>query len=249
MKIAIRMDDITPDMNWENFLKLKEIFDKYNVKPLLGVVPDCQDEMLHCEDAKEDFWEYLKGLQQEGWVLAQHGCYHQYTTKKGGLFPLNCFSEYAGVPYEKQKEQIAHGRNCLLEKGIHADIFMAPGHTYDRNTLKTLREYGFTHVTDGFGKKPYLRDGLVFLPIAEKKSAVFGEEEGYTTLVIHANGMKESEIQWYDEMIGKHTEKFIPYGEYLSVPAEKRGCSGHLTEYWKATAKRLMVKLLSLRNR
>lgn len=243
------MDDITPDMNWENFLKLKEIFDKYNVKPLLGVVPDCQDEMLHCEDAKEDFWEYLKGLQQEGWVLAQHGCYHQYTTKKGGLFPLNCFSEYAGVPYEKQKEQIAHGRNCLLEKGIHADIFMAPGHTYDRNTLKALRECGFTHVTDGFGKKPYLRDGLAFLPIAEKKSAVFGEEEGYTTLVIHANGMKESEIQWYDEMIRKYTEKFILYGEYLSAPAEKRGWSGHLTEYWKATAKRLMVKLLSLRKR
>ena len=34
MKIAIRMDDITPDMNWENFLKLKEIFDKYFLRKL-----------------------------------------------------------------------------------------------------------------------------------------------------------------------------------------------------------------------
>ena len=241
------MDDITPDMNWENFLKLKEIFDKYNVKPLLGVVPDCQDDMLHCEEAKEDFWEYLKGLQQEGWVLAQHGCYHQYTTKCGGCFPLNRFSEYAGVPYEQQKEQLAYGRKKLQEKGIFADVFMAPGHTYDRNTLKALRECGFTHVTDGFGKKPYLRDGLVFLPIAEKKSAVFGEVEGYTTLVIHANGMKGSEIRWYDEMIGKYTEKLIPYGEYLKAPVEKRGWFGHLTEYCKATAKRVMVKVLLMR--
>lgn len=246
MKITIRMDDITADMNWVNFLKLKEIFDRYGIKPLLGVVPDCQDELLHCCESREDFWGLLKELQRDGWVLAQHGCYHQYTTKKGGLFPLNCFSEYAGVPYEKQKEQIAHGRRLLLEKGIRADIFMAPGHTYDKNTLKALKECGFTHVTDGFGKAPYIREGLTFLPIAEKKSACFESGEGYTTLVIHANGMKESEIRWYEEMISAHQEKFIPYGEYLAVPAEKRGAAGNLTEYWKATAKRIMVKLLSV---
>ncbi|WP_419041292.1 DUF2334 domain-containing protein, partial [Eisenbergiella tayi] len=39
MKIAIRMDDITPDMNWDNFLALKALFDKYHICPLIGVVP------------------------------------------------------------------------------------------------------------------------------------------------------------------------------------------------------------------
>lgn len=243
------MDDITPDMNWKNFLRLKEIFDQYQIKPLLGVVPDCKDQKLHCCEAREGFWEYLKELQQDGWVLAQHGCYHQYTTQKGGLFPLNCFSEYAGVPYEQQKEQIAYGRKCLQEKGIQADIFMAPGHTYDKNTLKALKECGFTHVTDGFGKIPYLRQGLTFLPIAEKKSKVFGEAEGYTTLVIHANVMKDSEIQWYEDMISRYSDCFISYGEYLKVPSRKRGLAGHISEYGKAAAKRIMVKILSLRNR
>ena len=28
MKIALRMDDITADMNWDNFFRLKELFDK-----------------------------------------------------------------------------------------------------------------------------------------------------------------------------------------------------------------------------
>ena len=40
MKIAVRMDDITPDMDWEKFEAFKTILDKYNIKPLLGIVPD-----------------------------------------------------------------------------------------------------------------------------------------------------------------------------------------------------------------
>ena len=39
MKIAIRMDDITPDMDWAKFLRFKELCDLYQVKPLIGVVP------------------------------------------------------------------------------------------------------------------------------------------------------------------------------------------------------------------
>ena len=33
MKIALRMDDITADMNWDNFFRLKELFDKAGVRP------------------------------------------------------------------------------------------------------------------------------------------------------------------------------------------------------------------------
>ena len=50
----------------------------------------------------EDFWEYLGKLRGQGWVIAQHGQYHRYTTQKG-MLSLNRFSEYAGVPYENRK--------------------------------------------------------------------------------------------------------------------------------------------------
>lgn len=245
MKIALRMDDITADMNWDNFLRLKEIFDKHGIKPLLGVVPDCQDASLSCGEVRADFWEYLRQLQKEGWVLAQHGCYHQYTTKKGGIFPLNCFSEYAGVPFAEQRARIFHGKETLREKGIGTDIFMAPGHTFDRNTLRALKECGFSYMTDGFGRRPYMREGMVFLPIAAKKAACFGPGEGYTTLVLHANGMSEQEIGWYERMLAEQREKFISYGELLSVPAVKRSFAGNLAEYMQATGKRILVKLLS----
>ena len=59
MKIALRMDDITADMNWDNFFRLKELFDKAGVRPLLGVVPDNRDASLSCMKERADFWELL----------------------------------------------------------------------------------------------------------------------------------------------------------------------------------------------
>lgn len=245
MKIAIRMDDITADMNWKNFLALKELFDRHGICPLIGVVPDNRDENLRMDPPREDFWEYLGELRRQGWVIAQHGQYHQYTTQKGGCFPLNRFSEYAGVPYEKQKSMIEEGKKILEEKGIRTDIFMAPGHTFDRNTLKALKECGFRYLTDGFGKLPYSREGLTFLPISARKKDCFKDREGYTTLVIHANGMSEEEIGWYERMLAEHPDQFISYGQLLTLPVTNRGFAGNLAEYIQASCKRILVKLLS----
>ena len=46
MKIAVRLDDITPDMDWQRFYAFKALLDKYQVKPLIGIVPDNRDENL-----------------------------------------------------------------------------------------------------------------------------------------------------------------------------------------------------------
>ena len=46
MKIAVRMDDIAPGMDWKKFNDFKELLDEYGIKPLIGVVPDNQDDNL-----------------------------------------------------------------------------------------------------------------------------------------------------------------------------------------------------------
>ena len=147
MKITIRMDDITPDMDWAKFLRFKELCDLYQVKPLIGVVPANQDTMLHIEKPRIDYWEYLHTLQSEGWCIAQHGCTHIYNTHKKGCFPLNALSEYAGNSYEEQYASLEKGQKILKGHQIDTDIFMAPAHSYDYNTLKALRELGFTKIT------------------------------------------------------------------------------------------------------
>ena len=40
MKIAFRMDDITPDMDWKSFEAFEQLFERYGCYPLLGIVPD-----------------------------------------------------------------------------------------------------------------------------------------------------------------------------------------------------------------
>ena len=37
--LLIRMDDICENMNWELMEKCELLFDKYKIKPLLGVIP------------------------------------------------------------------------------------------------------------------------------------------------------------------------------------------------------------------
>ena len=37
--ILIRLDDIAENMNWDLMEKLELLFEKYGIKPILGVIP------------------------------------------------------------------------------------------------------------------------------------------------------------------------------------------------------------------
>lgn len=245
MKIAVRLDDITPDMDWGRFLRFKALLDKYQVKPLIGVVPDNKDDNLKGtrEGAPADFWAYIKQLQEDGWVVAMHGYRHIYTTDEGGMFPLNNFSEFAGVPYEEQEKMLAEGKRMLSQKGIETDIFMAPAHSYDRNTLKALKKIGFQALTDGFGNAPYQWKGLTFYPISFRLSDTLKKKSGFSTMVIHTGTIRESEWEGYENYFKRNDVSWISYGEYLKQPAKVRGVFGRVTELLMAKLKYLLVKL------
>lgn len=246
MKITIRMDDITPDMDWESFEAFERMFQKYGIRPLLGIVPDNCDPKLSVNAPRADFWEKMQALQKEGWSLAMHGCHHVYRTKKGGQFPLNPQSEFAGKGKEEQRKLLADGQRILKEHGICTDIFMAPGHTFDKHTVQALTELGFLYVTDGFGKKPYVRHGMTFLPIAFLRKFAFSKKEGITTIVIHANHSTKEELERYDRMLAANRDSFVPYSEFFSYDAKRQGWFARAAEYmmalskqWAARGKRL----------
>lgn len=247
MKIAIRMDDITPDMDWANFMRFKELCDKYQIKPLLGIVPDNKDENLRIYDPKDapvkDFWLYMQELGRAGWPIAQHGVYHIYTTSKMGCFPLNRLSEFAGISYNQQYELLRAGRNSLRLHGISTDIFMAPAHSFDRNTLKALKKLGFHSITDGFGALPYSRHGITFYPIAFRQEGALKRKQGYTTFVVHTNTMKEKDFRRYENLFAQYKDRLISYTELLNITPQKRGLAGSLGEYIVALMKFMLVSL------
>lgn len=191
VQCMIRLDDITPDMNWEKFYRAKSIFDQYHICPLLGVVPDNQDATLHKEEGRADFWGIIHGLQDDGWKIAQHGTFHCYETEDSGLLGINPFSEFAGLSYEKQIEKLQNGKKILETNGITTDIFMAPGHTYDKITLKALKKCGFKVITDGLYPKPYYMDGLLCIPCRLRE---FKKPSGIDTVCLHTNLMSDQDM-------------------------------------------------------
>lgn len=247
MKIAVRLDDITPDMDWDKFLKFKEILEKYQIKPLIGVVPDNKDDNLikkpKSNQAPADFWGYIKELRKEGWVIAMHGYQHIYTTSKSGMFPLNNFSELAGISYEKQKQMLGAGKAVLKENGIETDIFMAPAHSYDRNTLRALKEAGFLKITDGFGNEPYLWKGLTFYPISFRLGSTLKKDKGYSTMVVHTDTVSDEEMCKYENYFKRKEVQWISYQEYLEQPAVKRRLPGKWLEWFMAKGKYLIGRI------
>ena len=77
----IRLDDITPDMNMERFHRVKEVLDKYQICPLIGVVPQNRDETLHKTENNAEFWKKkiednisrdqkkTEALEEQGWKV------------------------------------------------------------------------------------------------------------------------------------------------------------------------------------
>lgn len=241
MKTAIRMDDITPDMDFAKFDKVKTILDEAGLAPLIGVVPFNKDEKLAVDNPQEDFGDFLKTLSDRGWVIALHGYNHLYKTNNKGIFPINEFSEYAGVSYDKQNQMIAQGIEKLNEWGVKPVAFMAPGHTFDRNTMKALKANGITRITDGFGNRPYIREGITFYPISKKRSECIGNRDGYSTYVLHTNTMSDEAIDAFGKLIVENRESFISYNEYMEADAVKRSALGNIKEYSLALAKHYLV--------
>ena len=230
MQCMIRMDDITADMNWDKFNQIREIFETYQIFPLLGVVPDNQDAKLSIQDKKEDLWDIIRSLQKQGWSIAQHGTHHKYVTDDCGMLGLKDSSEFAGLSYEEQYTKIEAGK-CILEAhGIHSDIFMAPGHTYDRNTVKALYNLGFRTVTDGLYTRPYYFEKILFVPCRLQE---YRNIKGIDTICLHSNLMTDAEIKELEMFCKKNQKYIIPFRtDAVESYAVKRMWFVTLCEKW-----------------
>lgn len=52
-----RLDDACPTLEKEKWSKVEEVFDKHDVKPMVGIVPNCKDDNLMKDDDDPHFWE------------------------------------------------------------------------------------------------------------------------------------------------------------------------------------------------
>ena len=217
-KILLRFDDICPTMNWGQWERAKQMMDKVEVTALLGVVPDCTDPDLKIDTPRPDFWEYIRELQNQGYAIAMHGYHHQFEIKADGLVTKNKISEFAGLPYERQLEKIQKGKEVLNSHDIVTDVFFAPAHSYDDNTLRALAACGFKYVSDGLSSKPYMRQGIKLLPCRSGGIPRMEKKSGFVTAVMHAHEWvreeKRGEFLKFEGLLRDYRDEIVGFEEF-----------------------------------
>lgn len=194
----LRIDDVCETMKHSSFERIRIACEKYSITPILGIVPDNKDPNLCVDEPSRDFWQGMKRLVDMGWIIAQHGYQHIYIKGK---------TEFAGLPYDEQREKIIRGRAILQQKLGKAPVwFMAPAHSIDSTTCKALQDAAFTHITDGIALYPYTADGLTWVP--QQLWRPIPMPFGLWTICLHPNTMSDEEIDTVVAFMKVHQQQF-----------------------------------------
>ncbi len=161
----VRLDDACATNDLKRWDYVEKRLDELQIKPIVGVIPQCKEPELNRGPFDSHYWDRVKRWESKGWHIALHGYSHVYKSQKKGLVPLNNYSEFAGVSFEKQQELIRNGYQLFLQNGVKPKIWMAPAHTFDNNTLKALKlETDIRVITDGIALQPFNRYGFLWIP-------------------------------------------------------------------------------------
>lgn len=207
-KYFIRLDDASEYMDVKKWNRMESLLKDYNIKPIVGIIPDNQDPDLVEKYTKDKlFWNKVKEWQDAGWTLALHGYTHKFCSECGGINPVNLRSEFAGVDLESQKEKIRKG-NCILKQhNINAEIFFAPAHTFDENTLKALEEETSIRViSDTIANDVYYKEPFYFIP--QQSGRVRNLPFRLTTFCYHPNNMNEIDFKELEDFCKKNSNYF-----------------------------------------
>ena len=206
----IRLDDASEYMDINKWVQMEKLLDKYNIKPIFGIIPANQDPNLLSYGKVDEFWKLIIRWKKKGWVPALHGYTHVFETNDGGLNPVNDRSEFAGVSLKKQCQKIRDGVKILQEHEISPEIFFAPAHTFDKNTMKALKsESEIRVISDTVANDVYYQDGFYFVP----------QQSGHcrrlpfkmVTFCYHPNIMEKKDFMVLNRFLSLYKDKFLIY--------------------------------------
>jgi predicted deacetylase len=225
----IRVDDICPTMSWSTWNEIERILIANDVRPIVAVVPDNRDPELERERPNPNFWDRVRGWKERGWTIALHGYQHLYVTRSPGLIGLNQYSEFAGLDYSEQYRKLAAGLQILDAEHVHPELWVAPAHTFDSQTLRALRALAMTDISDGFGLYPHTdADGTYWIPQQLGRFRFF--PVGLWTVCLHIDDPLHADVRSF----ARHIENYRPF--ITDVPqAKKRYSTNHnyaLSKAW-----------------
>ena len=216
----LRFDDIAENMNWHIMSKIEDLFDRYNIKPVMGIIPNNRDPELLKYPKEQDFWKKVKVWQNKGWEISMHGYSHEYDldTRKKDFFKLGGKSEFFGKKLQDQINRIQNGLKIFSSKEILIRSFFAPNHTYDRNTFLALKKCGINIIIDGYGIGPYQENQITFIP--QLFYRLLALPFFFQTTQLHINSWNEDDFRNFEKYISENQSKIVTFDQILEKKSE-----------------------------
>jgi predicted deacetylase len=198
-QFLLRIDDLCPTLHAQRWGRLRELLHEHSIRPILAVVPANQDPELRVSAPDRGFWQQMRDLQSAGATIALHGYTHLCSQTGRGLIPLHRTGEFAGLGIDEQRHRIAAGRDILRGHGLNPQLWVAPRHSFDRNTLRALKDEGMHYLSDGMARRPFERGGITWIPM--QLWAPVKRTSGLWTICIHPNSL--------DRVRYEHLQRFV----------------------------------------
>ena len=219
---VMRLDDASEYMDIDKWQQMEDLLDRHSIKPIVGVIPNNNDpDMVEVYLKNEKFWDLVQRWKEKEWSIALHGYMHVFETVNGGMNPINNRSEFAGVSLERQKEKIRAGINILKKYNIEPEIFFAPAHTFDENTLEALREESNIRIiSDTIANDVYYESGFYFIP--QQSGRVRKLPFKVVTFCYHPNIMEQDDFIKLEKFLKNNKKKFVSIKHYKDKLHKRR---------------------------
>lgn len=221
-RYLLRFDDISPGMNWRVWEQIEQLLLELNLSALLAVVPDNRDPKLEIDARPKDFWERARRWQQRGHSIALHGYQHLYSTRSSGLMRLTPQSEFAGLPLDEQRHKITQGVKILSSNGLHTEAWVAPSHSFDRNTIVALLENGISVISDGLWPFPHRENsGALWVP-QQMWEKFKRRSSGVWTVCFHHNSWSASQFAGFENAVRAHQQRIHSFQRVATEFSQRR---------------------------
>ena len=167
-----------------------------------------------------DFWDRVRQWQHKGYAIALHGSQHLYVNREKGLMKLTPHSEFTGLSYEAQADKLEKGLAIFRQHGVRADAWVAPSHSFDRNTLAVLEKLGIKVVCDGLWPWPHAgSDGMFWVPQQLWRFAP--KPAGVWTVCCHHNRWTPERTEAFGREVAHYGPRMTDLAQVLATYANR----------------------------
>jgi peptidoglycan/xylan/chitin deacetylase (PgdA/CDA1 family) len=209
-------------MNWDIWGRIEETLLRYNISPILAVIPDNRDPQLEIAPPAPDFWDRVRSWQARGWAIGLHGHQHVYVNLNRGLIGVTPRSEFAGVDPEIQEAKLRKGLDIFTHEGVRPDCWIAPAHSFDWNTVDLLVKLGLPVISDGLWRWPHTdKRGVTWVP-QQLWNHLRPMPPGIWTVCNHHNHWTEHEILSLEQQVRAFASLLIAFDDAVSSGKQRK---------------------------